>query len=75
MKIADLTSGAAKISSAYKKMRLSWESTKEYWHDQNQAHFEREYLDPLEPQLAAALDAISALADVIGRAERDCEQA
>jgi hypothetical protein len=73
MKIADLTSGAAKIASAYKKMRLNWEAAKEHWHDQNQANFEKNYLDPLEPQIASALDAISALADVMGRAERDCE--
>jgi hypothetical protein len=73
MKIADLTSGSTKIASAYKKMRLHWDAAKDHWHDQNQIRFERDYLDPLEPQIAAALDAISALADVMGRAERDCE--
>ncbi|HEY2827270.1 MAG TPA: hypothetical protein VGJ04_06685 [Pirellulales bacterium] len=73
MKIADLTSGAAKITSAYKKMRLNWDATKDHWHDQNRDHFEKNYLDPLEPQLVAALDAISALADVLSRAQRDCE--
>jgi hypothetical protein len=73
MRIADLTSGAAKITSAYKKMRLNWDVTKDHWHDENRVHFEKNYLDPLEPQIAAALDAISALADVMGRAERECE--
>ena len=47
MKIADLTSGAAKISSAYKKMRLNWDSTKDHWRDENRNHFEKNYLDPL----------------------------
>jgi len=73
MKIADLNSGPAKITSAYKKMRLHWETAKEHWHDQNQVHFEKNYLDTLEPQISAALDAIAALADVLSRAERDCE--
>jgi hypothetical protein len=73
MRIADLTSGSAKIASAYKTLRLQWESTKEHWHDNNRARFEEKYLDPLEPQLSAALDAIAALAEVLGRAERECE--
>jgi hypothetical protein len=73
MRIADLTSGSAKIAAAYKKLRLNWETTKEHWNDQNRIHFEEQYLDTLEPQVTAALDAIAALADVLGRAERDCE--
>jgi hypothetical protein len=73
MKIADLTSGSAKIAAAYKKMRLNWEATKEHWHDENRVRFEENYLDPLEPQISAALDAIAALADVLGRAERECD--
>ncbi len=73
MKIADLTSGSAKIASAYKALRLNWDSTKEHWHDANRQRFEEAYLDTLEPQLSAALDAIAALAEVLGRAERECE--
>ena len=73
MRIADFTSSAAKISSAYKKMRLNWDSTKDQWRDENRNHFEKNYLDPLEPQIASALDAIAALADVMSRAERDCQ--
>lgn len=73
MRIADLTSGAAKIASAYKKLRMNWEDTKDRWHDENRMHFEKNYLDPLEPQIAAALDAISALSEVMNRAQRECE--
>jgi hypothetical protein len=54
-------------------MRLNWDSTKDHWRDENRNHFEKYYLDPLEPQIASALDAIAALADVMGRAERECE--
>ncbi|HZZ27203.1 MAG TPA: hypothetical protein VFE46_04280 [Pirellulales bacterium] len=73
MRIADLTSGAAKIAAAHKSLRLNWEATKEHWHDENRVRFEEKFLDPLEPQLQAALDAIGALAEVLGRAERECE--
>jgi Rho-binding protein len=73
MRIADLTSGAAKMASAYKKLRVQWEDTKDRWHDENRANFEKNYLDPLEPQITAALDAINALAEVMNRAQRECE--
>jgi hypothetical protein len=73
MKIADLTSGAAKIATAYKTMRVHWEDTKEHWHDDNRRRFEEKFIDPLEPQIAAALDAIGSLAELLGRAERECE--
>jgi hypothetical protein len=73
MRIADLTSGAAKISTAYKTMRVHWEDTKEHWHDENRRRFEENFIDPLEPQIAAALDAIAALAEILNRAERECE--
>ena len=73
MRIADLTSGAAKISTAYKTMRVQWEDTKEHWHDENRRRFEENFIDPLEPQIAAALDAIGALAEILNRAQRECD--
>jgi hypothetical protein len=73
MRIADLTSGAAKIATAYKTMRVHWEDTKEHWHDDNRRRFEENFIDPLEPQIAAALDAIAALSEILNRAQRECE--
>ncbi len=73
MRIADLTSGAAKIATAYKTMRVHWEDTKEHWHDDNRRRFEENFIDPLEPQIASALDAIAALAEILNRAQRECE--
>lgn len=73
MKIADLTSGTAKIASAYKTMRIHWEGTKQQWQDANRNRFEETYLDPLEPQISVMLEAIGRLGEVLERAERDCE--
>jgi hypothetical protein len=73
MRIADLTSGAAKIATAYKTMRVHWEDTKEHWHDDNRRRFEENFIDPLEPQIASALDAIAALSEILNRAQRECE--
>ena len=73
MRIADLTTGAAKISSAWKTLRVHWEDTKEHWQDGNRQRFEENYIDPIEPQIAATLEAIGRLAEVLQKAERDCE--
>jgi hypothetical protein len=73
MRIADLTTGAAKLSSAWKILQIRWEDTKEHWHDANYQRFEETYIDPLEPQIAATIEAIGRLAEVMARAERDCE--
>ena len=73
MKIADLTTGSAKLAASYKAMRLHWENAKEHWHDDNPLRFEENYLDPLEPQVTAALEAIGRLAEVLNRAQRECE--
>ena len=73
MRIADLTTGTAKITSAYKTMRVHWDSTTDEWQDANQRRFEERFLNPLEPQLNSALEAIGRLAEILSRAERECE--
>ena len=73
MNIADLTMGSAKIASAYKTLRLQWEGAKEHWHDTNCKRFEENYIDPLEPQIRDALEAIGNLAELLSRAQRECE--
>jgi hypothetical protein len=73
MNIADLTMGSAKIASAYKALRLQWEGAKEQWQDANCRRFEQCYIEPLEPQIHDALEAIGNLAELLGRAQRECE--
>jgi hypothetical protein len=73
MRIADLTTGTAKMATAYKTMRLHWDVTTEQWQDANQRRFEERFLNPLDPQLRSALEAIGRLAEILNRAERECE--
>jgi hypothetical protein len=73
MNIADLTTGSAKIASAYKALKLHWEATKEDWRDDNCRRFEETYLEPLEPQIKITLEAIMNLAELYTRAERECQ--
>jgi len=74
VKPGDLTTGAAKLHKAWKKLRLRWESTKLEWHDSVSRDFEQKYLAPLDPQIDATLQRMRALSTSLTAAEHDCEQ-
>ena len=73
MRIADLTTGAAKLTSSYKTMRVHWDATKDEWLDANQKHFEERFITPLDPQMLRAMEALGRLSEILSRAERECE--
>ncbi len=68
----DLVSGATKLSESLKNLMLHWQETKDQWQDVASRRFEEDHLAPLEPKVHLTLDAISRLADVLERAQRDC---
>lgn len=72
MKVADLTTGSAKLHHALKTLRARWEQTQRDWHDPVSRKFEQEYLATIDPQLMATLERISSLAQVVHNAEEDC---
>ena len=72
MIVGDLVTGAAKLADALKNLHMHWEDTKEQWQDAACRRFEEEHLAPLEPQVHLTLDAITRLADVLERAQREC---
>lgn len=69
----NLQDGRAKLGYAAQKLRLRWDEANRHWNDAVSRDFERDHLVPLEPQIAATLQAIDRLADVISRAERECQ--
>jgi hypothetical protein len=73
MRPGDLTSGAAKLHKAWKKLVLDWEATKQVWRDSVSRQFEEKYLAPLEPQIDATLQRMRALAASSAAAEHDCD--
>lgn len=73
MKPGDLTTGAAKLNKAWKKLRMRWEATKPAWHDSVSREFEEKYLAPLEPQIDATLQRMRALAASLAAAQHDCD--
>ncbi len=72
MIVGDLISGAGKLAESLKTLKFHWEETKEVWHDAASREFEEKRLEPLEPIVRLTLDAISRLAEVLDRAQREC---
>ncbi len=72
MIVGDLVTGAAKLADAMKNLQMRWEGTKEQWQDAACRRFEEVHLAPLEPQVHLTLDAVTRLADVLERAQREC---
>jgi hypothetical protein len=70
--LADLSTGAAKLSNATKALRLAWQEAHEQWNDDTSRAFEEKHLQPVLPQIKAALDATSRMTELLNRAERDC---
>ncbi len=72
MKIVDLHTGAARLSDALEQLEVAWQRTQLSWNDESRRHFEAEHLAPITPTIRMTLDAVSRLAEVLGRAEREC---
>ena len=73
MRIADLSSGAARLRDAADVLAAKWADTKEFWKDENSRSLEENQLQPLGKELSSALMAIQHLAEVLDQAQRACE--
>lgn len=67
-----VTVGRAKLNNATKDLLVKWEQTKAVWTDARAQAFEREFIEPLNPQVRAALSAMERLAGILAQAQRDC---
>ena len=72
MKVADLTTGSARLHHALKNLKARWEQTQNDWHDPVSRKFEEEYLSAIEPEVMATLERLSSLAQVLSAAEQEC---
>jgi hypothetical protein len=72
MRVADLTSGTAKLIESLKTLRIRWEATKEDWNDPVSREFEEHYLSIFEPQVQVTLERLRRLAQVLATAEHEC---
>lgn len=73
MRAWDLNTGASILEDALKTLQTVRSETTELWDDETNRKFQEEYLAPLEPKVRRVVDAVRRLADVMVRAERDCD--
>ncbi len=73
MNICDLNSSAGRLRGARKDLAQYWSMTKMHWRDQAAKKFEEQHLEPLVPRLSMAVNAVSNMAELLERMQRDCE--
>ena len=72
MKMVDLHTGAAQLTDALVQLEAAWGQVRLSRNDPARHHFEAEHIEPIPPTIRMTLDAINHLAEVLGRAEREC---
>jgi hypothetical protein len=73
MRIADLTSGAARLRDQTDVLVAAWGETRDHWNDANSRNIDENHLNPLAEDVSAALTAIRHLSEVLAKAQRECE--
>jgi hypothetical protein len=68
-----LTTGRTKLVEGLKVLTVRWEETRDGWDDQSGREFQEKYIEPIAPQVQAAVRAIDRLAAVIGQMRYECE--
>ncbi|MGI9013241.1 MAG: hypothetical protein ACR2GY_03225 [Phycisphaerales bacterium] len=67
-----VTVGRAKLKNALTELLVHWEETRAIWNDPRAAQFQRQFIEPLEPHVRAALAAMDRLNSQIVAAENEC---
>ena len=71
--IADMRSPATQLRDALEVLGLRWNDTQEFWNDANSQSVEEIFLKPLANEMSTAMSAVERLAEVLARAQRECE--
>ncbi|MBN2129002.1 MAG: hypothetical protein JW741_05870 [Sedimentisphaerales bacterium] len=62
----------AKLVQAAKKLRREWAQVQEMWRDENCRQFEKNYMEPLEADVRAAVVAFERVGTMLHNAQQDC---
>ena len=73
MKISDVQPGGARLIDAHDQLQVAWESACGQWNDEARRRFERDQLQSVGPTIRMTLDALTRLADVLARAQQECQ--
>ena len=67
-----LNDNDAVLHDAAKKMRAEWERTLEVWNDKARAHFEKDFLNELDPAVKGAENALAEIRRLLEQAIKEC---
>ncbi|MBI5772304.1 MAG: hypothetical protein HZA89_01005 [Verrucomicrobia bacterium] len=63
----------SQLATLTRNLMGQWELAKAHWQDARSAEFQARYLDPLQTEMTAALEAMDKLDAVLGKIRSDCE--
>lgn len=69
----NLSTGTGKFSFALKTLRAHWELVSSHWTDEVRQDFEENQLKLIEAELIATLNATNNLAQILVKAQQECE--
>ena len=73
MKTCDLNTPTARLRQAMKELQIARGRIAEQWSDETHRQLEETFLAPVEPCVRRTVTAIGELAEVLAKAERECE--
>ena len=68
----DVSTGAAKLHQALKKLKQSWDTTQDAWTDAVRREFEEKHIALLEEKVKSTLREMDRLSQVMMQAHKEC---
>ncbi|MBN2291635.1 MAG: hypothetical protein JXM70_04370 [Pirellulales bacterium] len=73
MKACDLNTPTGRLRQAFKDLQVARTQIADKWQDETHRKFEEEFLVDLETSVRRTVAAIGEFAEILGKAQRDCE--
>ncbi len=64
----------AKLKDAHRELLIAWHRVAQGWQDEAAATFHKEVVEPIEPRIGSALNAMSEMGEVLARARREMDE-
>ena len=73
MKVCDLNTGLGRLAEGFSQLKERLAEVKSHWNDDALRQFEQNHFPEIPARMQRMLAAVQRLADVVDRAERDCD--
>ena len=67
-----LGSARTRLRGSLKELQIRWDEVRRSWDDVKSRDFEKQFLQPLEPRIRAAMTAMEKMEGILAGARRDC---